>query len=164
MATRTAPLFTAAANQRLISLLLIDSSGDLYSEALYVPVAATAANIEAYADYYATACQASLYGIVDQQIRIGSADPDNADTGNRDSIADGINLLYKDLSAGVSISPRLVAPVDATMQGNQDIPLLSSTEMTNLITSILTLKPSYDFQSAQFTERKERRNNPRIRA
>jgi hypothetical protein len=162
MATRTAPAFTDPANQRLISLLLIDASGDLGSVPVYVPVTASAANIEAFAGFYAVASQASLYGIVDYQIRMGSKDTSNADTGSRDSIKDGINLLYRDLAAGVTFSPRVLAPVPETMQGNQDIPLLSSDELTNIITSLLTLKPSYDFESAQYTERRERKNNPRI--
>jgi len=49
------------------------------------------------------------------------------------------------------------------MQGNQDIPLLSG--MTTLITEIGALiGAGYSLLSAQFTERRERSNNPRIRA
>lgn len=163
MSTRTAPAMTAAATSRQISLRLIDASGDLYSEPLVVPVAATAANIEAWAAAYAAASNASLYAIEDTAFREGDADPDNAAAEYRGSVKDGINLLFKDVPNRVTFTDRVIAPVAATMQGNQDIPLLSSTELTNVITSVLTLKAAYDFNQAQFTERRERTNNPRIR-
>jgi hypothetical protein len=50
------------------------------------------------------------------------------------------------------------------MQGNQDIPLLSSAEMTALILAELAILTGYSLESAQFTERRERSNNPRIKA
>lgn len=161
--TRTAPAFTATATDRQISLLLIDASGDLYSENLRVPVAATAANIEAWAGKYALASQASLYGIIDYQIRMGDADPDNANTDQRNSVKDGINLLFKNLTTHLTEPERLVAPILAVLQGNQDIPLLSATEASDLITATLTLLTGFTFQRAQFTERRERKNNPVIK-
>jgi len=163
MATRTAPAMTATATSRQVSLRLIDASGDLYSEPLVVPVAATAANIEAWAAAYQAASNASLYAIEDTNFREGDADPDNAVAAYRGSVKDGINLLFKDVANRVTFSDRVVAPIADTMQGNQDIPLLSSDELTNVITSVLTLKAAYDFAQAQFTERRERTNNPRIR-
>jgi len=161
--TRTAPAFTAAANGRVITLQLMDASGDLYAESMRVPVAATAASIEAWAGFYAAACQASLYGILDTQARVGDADPDNAETDQRNSVKDGINLSFRNLTTWVTLPMRIVAPVPEALQGNQDIPLLSSDELTNVITSILTIQSGFDFQRAQFTERRERQNNPVIK-
>jgi hypothetical protein len=57
--TRTAPAFTAAATRRIITLHLIDASGDLYPESFDVAIAATAAAIEAWAAAYAAGSQAS---------------------------------------------------------------------------------------------------------
>lgn len=163
MPTRTAPAFTAAATNRIITLRLIDASGDLYAEALTVPVGSTAAAIEAYAAAYAAASNASLYSIVDTQERAGDADPDNATAAYRGVVEAGINMLMKNLTAGVTETPRLVAPIPAVLQGNQDVPLLSAAEMSALITAILALKTGFALQQAQYTARRERRNNPRIK-
>lgn len=160
---RTAPAFTAAATDRLIGLGLIDTSGDVYTESLRVPVAATAANIETWAAAYAAASQTSLWSITDQILRVGDADPDNANNDQRNSVKDGINLLFKNLTTHLTEPERLVAPILATMQGNQDIPLLSSTEASALIAATLTLLTGFTFQRGQYTERRERRNNPVIR-
>lgn len=161
--TTTAPAFTADPTGRLATLHLIDASGDLYTDALYVDLDATAAQLEAWADTYQAASNASIWKKTEELIREGDSDPDNAVAAYRASTSDGINLLFRDITAGQSITPRLIAPVAATMQGNQDIPLLSSTEMTNLIVAILALLPDYDFKQAQFTGRRERKNNPRIK-
>lgn len=163
MATRTAPAVTAAANARIVSLRLIDSSGDLYSVAYQVPVAAAAADLETWAAAYAAASQASLYAIEDVSIRSGDADPDNADTDQRNSVKDGINLLFKNATTLDSFGQRLVAPIEAVMQGNQDIPLLSATEASALIVATLALVSGYNFQSAQYTERRERKNNAKVK-
>lgn len=162
-AVRTAPAFTAAATYRGITMQLIDASGDKDSAGLLVPIAATAATIEAMAEAYQDATQASLYGIIDSLYREGDADPDNADTLQRNSNAEGINLLFKDIATRMTGPLRLVAPIPAVLQGNQDIPLLSATELSNLIVATLAVKPSFNFQRAQYTERRERKNNPVIR-
>lgn len=159
----TAPAWTAAATSRLVTLHLIDASGDLYTDAIYVPVAATAAQLNAWQTTYQAATNASIWKTTDETVREGDADPDNAIAEYRATIAEGINTLFKNIALGQTVTPRLIAPVAATMQGNQDIPLLSSTEMTNLIVALLALLPSYDFKQAQFTGRRERKNNPRIK-
>lgn len=164
MATRTAPAFTAAANDRIVSFGLIDASGDVWSESEHVPVAATAASIETLAAAYQAATQASLFSITDNIIRVGDADADNADVGQRNSIKDGVNLLMKNFTTIVSSTPRLIAPIGAVMQGNQDIPLLTATEMTDLIVAYLAVKTGFALQSAQYTERRERKNNTRVKA
>jgi len=161
--TRTSPLFTAAATSRRITMSLIDASGDLDAVSFVVPVAATAANIEAIVADYQLATNASVYGLTDTLLREGSADPDNALALFRGSVKDGINLQFKDLATSQVAPIRVVAPVEETMQGNQDIPLLSSDELTNLIVAILAVKTSFDFTRAQYTERRERKNNPVIK-
>jgi len=50
------------------------------------------------------------------------------------------------------------------MQGNQDIPLLTAAEFIALIQSYQVLLTGYSLASAQYTERRERKNNPRIKA
>jgi hypothetical protein len=161
--TRTSPLATAAATSRIVSLQLIDASGDTWSESMPLAIGATAANIEAWAAAYAAASNASLYGITDTMLRSGDADPDNAVAEFRATVSEGINGSYKNLTTLDTFLSRLVAPIAATMQGNQDIPLVSSTEYAALVAAILTLRTGYGLQTAQFTGRRERRNNPKIK-
>jgi hypothetical protein len=160
--TRTAPAFTAAATSRIVTLRLIDASGDKYAEAWSVPVAATAANIEAWAAAYAAASNASLYEIWDLVARAGDADPDNAVSAFRAATENGINLLFKNPTTGATEDTRLVAPIAAVMQGNQDIPLLSATELSALITAQLAVDTTKPFTNAQYTVRRERKNNARV--
>jgi len=162
-AVPTFPDVEAAATYRQITLQVIDASGDKDSVGFLVPVATTVAVVNTIAEAYQAATQASVYGVISSLFWEGDADPDNADTDQRNSNGDGINLLFKDLTTRMVAPVRVVAPVLAALQGNQDIPLLSSDELTNLITAILAAKPSFDFTRAQYTERRERKNNPVIR-
>jgi len=163
MSTRTAPLFTAPVSRRLITMRLIDQSGDLYSESFVVGTGASAASIEALAAAYAAATQASLYSIVDTLERNGIASIANADTGSRDSIKNGINTLYKVPSSGESTAPRLVAPQPAVMVGTTDTPNLLATEWLAWESALDALLVNYAFVSAQFTERRERKNNTKAK-
>lgn len=162
--TRTAPAFGSAANDRQITLHFIDASGDLWAENIRVPVAAIAANIESIADKYQAATQASLYLITDTNLRVGDADPDNANTDQRSSVGQGVNMLYKNLTTHLTEPVRLIAPILAGMQGNQDIPLLTSTPVSELITALLAVLTGFSLTQAQYTDRRERRNNPVIKA
>lgn len=163
MATRTAPDVTAAVTAVQTTLHLIDASGDLFTDSFTTLTAPTAAQVEALAAAYQAASQASVYGVTMSSQWFGDADADNADAGYRGSVKDGINLLYKNVATNTSITPRLVAPIAATMQGNQDIPLVTATEAAALITAQLAILTGFSLQSAQFTERRERSNNPRIK-
>lgn len=164
MATRTAPAVTGAVTEANATLHLIDASGDQITDSLLLLTAPTGANVEAWAAAYQAASQASLWKVSVTSSWVGDADPDNADTGSRDSVKDGVNLLWKNNTTLRTQNPRLVAPIAATMQGNQDIPLLTATEFTALIASYATLLSGFALNSAQYTERRERSNNPRIKA
>jgi len=161
--TATAPAMTAAATGRLFTLHLIDASGDLFTQVVPVPVAATAATLAAISTAYQAASNASIWAATDTILREGDADPDNAVADFRASVKDGINLSFKNPATRVVTPYRLIAPIDLTMQGNQDIPLLSSDELTNLITALLAVLTSQNFSRAQYTERRERKNNPVIK-
>lgn len=161
--TRTAPAFTATATSRLASLSLIDASGDTYAESMNVAVGASAAALEAWAAAYAAGTNASMWRVTDTIIREGVSDPDNAVAAYRATIAEGINGSFKNLTTLNTFISRLVAPIPEVLQGNQDIPLVTSDEYAALVTAILALRSGYDLQTAQFTGRRERRNNPRIK-
>lgn len=164
MATRTAPAVTGAVTSVNSTLHLVDASGDNYTDNIVSLTAPTAAELEAWAAAYQGATQASLWKVSSMSIWEGDQDPDNADVGQRNSVKDGVNMLWKNLATLNSQNPRLIAPIAATMQGNQDIPLLTATEFTALITALQAILTGYNLQSAQFTERRERSNNPRIKA
>lgn len=164
MATRTAPAVTGAVTSVSTTLHLIDASGDNSTDNIVSLTAPTPANIEAWAAGYQAASQSSLWKVSSVSIWEGDADPDNADVGQRNSVKDGVNLLWKNIATLNTQNPRLVAPIAAVMQGNQDIPLLTATEFTALIAAYQAILSGYSLQSAQFTERRERSNNPRIKA
>jgi len=163
--TRTAPTVGAGTQTTLgVTIHLIDASGDLFTE--YV-VASTddLVDIEAFVNAYQPATQASVWKVSFTQEWEGEADPDNAESLFRGSVSDGINLLFKDVPAQAKQTPRLVAPVASVMQGDFDIPtLVSPSVLPALVTQYLTLLGgAYGLDSMQFTERRERRNNPRIK-
>ncbi len=145
-----------------VSFGLIDSSGDKYSENMQIAAAAAEGDVDGLADSYQAASNASLYRVSRIQTWEGTADPDNAVAAYRGSVAEGINMLFRNATL-FTRDFRLIAPIAAVMQGNQDIPLLSATEMVALITDYLTLSSGYDLETAQFTGRRERRNNPKIK-
>jgi len=161
--TGTFPAVTGTATKRTVSFGLVDASGDLYSADMDVAITAAAGDINGLATTYQGASNASLYRVSSTTVWEGTIDPDNAVAAYRGTVAEGINLLFKN-AALLTRNMRLVAPIAAVMQGNQDIPLLTATEMVDFITDYLTLSSGYNLEVAQFTGRRERRNNPRIRA
>lgn len=165
--TRTAPAFTAAAQTRMITLHLVDASGDPWAEEWRVPVAATAIAIEAWAAAYQGASQLNLWKITDQQIRLGQKQPASAQALNRSSSKDGINILVPNTATFVSRTQRLVGPITDVMDGNTDNPLPGSAELTALTTAITDVGfgTTGDYiDSMQFTEQRERKNNARVPA
>lgn len=161
---RTAPNpDTAPLTKQLVTLHLIDASGDLYAQTFTNVAAVAPADVQTLATEYAALTQASLYKITICSEWEGDIDPQNAVAGDRSSVKQGINLLYNSVSLDKSTTPRLIAPDGSVMQGNQDIPFL--TAAANLIAAIkAVIGPSYELTSGQYTERRERNNNPRIRA
>jgi len=163
--TRTAPTVAIAnINRSVTSAHFIDASGDKTTNALITPDLVSDGLVETWVAAEQAASQASLYKVSQTIEYVGDDDSDNAGTDQRNSVADGNNLLFKNVTLDKTQSPRPIAPILAVMQGNQDIPLLSSTEMAAVITAILAILSGYALSSAQFTGRRERKNNPRISA
>lgn len=163
MAARTAPPVTGAVTSVNNTIHLIDASGDVITDNIVSVTAPTAAELEAWAATYQLSTQASIWKVSSVSNWEGDADPNNADVGQRNTVKEGINLLWKNIATLKTQNPRVVAPIAAVMQGNQDIPLLSATEMVNLIAAYQAILTGFDLQSAQFTARRERSNNPRIK-
>lgn len=161
--TRTAPTVGAlTVAENIVSLGLIDVSGDTWSEALNLPGGALTdmADIQAWSAAYQATSNASLFRVTQTVVWEGARDPDNALALFRASAESGINLLFKN-AALITETGRVIAPIDTIMQGNQDIPLLVA-PLTALVTQYLNLLAGFSLESMQYTGRRERRNNPRI--
>lgn len=146
----------------LLTIHLIDASGDLWTESFQIDDGEPAAEIQTFVTAYQAATNASVWNVTRLAEWRGDPDPNNAVAAYRAGIQNGINMLFRNPD-NFARDLRLVAPIAAVMQGNQDIPLLSATEATNLITAYLAIQPTFDLETAQYTARRERRNNPKIR-
>lgn len=160
--TASAPVVTGTPTSNTVTIHLIDASGDLWTEDLQVAPTAAAGDIAGLVETYQAATNASVYKVTRASEWIGDPDPNNAVAAYRAGVQNGINMLFRNTD-NFTRTLRLVAPIAAVMQGNQDIPLISATEMAALITDYLTLSSGFDLETAQYTARRERRNNPKIR-
>lgn len=148
---------------RAFTVHFMDASGDTWTERLVVAITTTYAAIQAWVLLYQAITQASIWDVTEELSHAGDADPDNATFLARSGIEQGINLSFKNPATSDTFALRDVAPVTAVLQGNQDIPLLSATAMTNFIVATIALLDGYDFVSAQYTGRRERKNNPKVK-
>lgn len=157
---RTAPTFDDTPNFRLLSLRLIDISGDKKSEAFEISPTATAANIEAFIAGYAARTHANIYAVWDEQVYASPPSASDAELGAKsDSVADGINFLYVS-ATNESEDVRLVAPIDTLMVGDTDsVDPIAGAAFNALVEPLLT--GSKQAVTAQYTERKEKKNNPK---
>lgn len=160
--TRTAPEVDGAPNQVVVSIRLIDASGDKWSEPFYFNAAPTDLQIESLVASYVATSQASVYEVTVAHNYQGAALASNAESNMRYGVESGINLLYRDtLNTEQTVSHRVVSPVTSVMDGDKDIPLIATAPLSTLISNIATLEV-VSLESAQYTTRRERRNNPRV--
>lgn len=163
--TRTAPVVAIAnITSSNTSLHWMDASGDKTTNTLLTPDLVSDVLVEGWAAAEQAASQASLWKVEQTIVYQGDADASNAGTDQRNSVADGVNMLYKNVPLLTTQTLRSIAPILAVMQGNQDIPLLGTPGYADIITAVLAIigASGYNMQSAQFTGRRERKNNPRI--
>lgn len=162
--TRTAPAVSGASTQNTATLHCIDASGDLFTDSITSAAALSDINIEAWVAAYQAATQASVYKVTYATEWVGDAAPANAEALYRGSVKDGVNLLYKNYTTLKATTPRLVAPIAAVMSGNLDVPIIATGLLADLITAELALLTGFVHESAQYTERRERSNNQRVKA
>lgn len=158
--TRTAPAVTGTVNRVLTTLHVIDASGDRSSVSLLSATIPSAANVEAWANDYQAATQASIYKISQSQEWVGTAETNNAETNMRYGVENGVNLLFRTADLLSSSTLRVVSPVPAALDGDDDIPLPGVAPLSTLAASTGTVTGN-TFESAQYTTRRERKNNPR---
>jgi len=161
--TRTAPTVQIAdITSSRTSFHLVDASGDSSVDSIETPDLVSDTLAEAIAAAYQATTQASLWKVEQTIVYQGAFDTSNAGTDQRNSIAEGVNLLYKNIGTLSTQTLRGMAPIEAVMQGNQDIPFLDTPGYGALIIAQLAILSGYTHKSAQFTGRRERKNNPRI--
>lgn len=171
--TRTAPAVhdgtaETAGTKYVTTLSLVDKSGDTFSESIVTTNAPSAANIEAWAAAYQNGSNASVYQVSLQKFWKGAKSTSNAVAAERNSVKDGINVNFEDVTALKSYTGRLIAPVDTTMSANADIPTPTTGPLGALINAygliLNTVSGAFVATTAQFTERRERKNNPKVPA
>lgn len=163
MATRTAPLFTATANLRNVTIHLIDASGDLWTDQMPVPVGQAASTLETWVAAYQAATQCSVYKLTDELLRTGAPLRANADAGYRAGGDSGVNVTFKNFTTGETLPSRIVGPIGAIMEGNTDTPDITATEFTDYVDAVLAIKTGFSLASAQFTNHRERKNNTKVK-
>jgi len=151
--TRTAPAMTAAATARRISYSFYDGT-DQKTFAFYVPVAATAAAIEAVLADIASRSNASLFNIDDVMVREGVKSAANAVNEPRSgSVFDHIVLHFKVLATRVSTRLWIPANTEATMlDPGADVP--STADLADVATGAVALGLGA-WVSARYNENKE---------
>jgi hypothetical protein len=149
---------------RAISFSVIDISGDTWPGKLYVALTATYAAVQAWLELYQACTNTSIFDVRDELSWAGDADPDNATAAFRAGKENGINLLFKNADTLDTFPIRVVGPVAAIMQGNQDIPLaVGAGSLDELIVATIGLQPDYNFVSMQYTTHRERSGNPKVK-
>jgi hypothetical protein len=157
---RTAPTFDDTPNYRILSLRMIDISGDKRAEGFEISPTASAANIEAFVAGYALRTNANIYAMWDSQVYNVPASASDANAGAKsDSVADGINFLYVS-NTNDSEDVRLIAPIASLMVGDTDtVDPTEGVAFNALVEPLLT--GTKVGVTAQYTERKEKKNNPK---
>lgn len=161
--TPTFGALTNAADSRDFTIHLMDGSGDTWTETLYTAISATYTAINAWILLYQLCTQASVYKVTEEHIWAGNADPDLADFLARGGIENGINLSFRNPDTAILRGLRVIAPIPDIMQGQQDIPDLTSDELDDLIIATAALESGFSFRQAQYTVRRERKNNARVK-
>lgn len=158
---RHAPTVDGSPNYRLLSLRLIDISGDKRAETFEISPSADDADVEAFVAGYATRTNSDIYGVYDVLGYVSPALSSQAVAASKSSsVADGINFLYKSATNDTE-DVRLVAPIASLFVGTSDaVDATAAAAFNALVTPLLT--GTKVGVTAQYTERKEKSNNPKL--
>lgn len=158
---RSAPTVDGSPNYRLLSLRLIDISGDKRAEGFEINPSAAVADVEAFVAGYATRTNSKIYAVYDMMGYTAAATKTGAlDAPKSSSVADGINFLYVS-ATNASEDVRLVAPIASLFVDTTDGVLPSAAAAFNALVEPLLTGTKIGV-TAQYTERKEKKNNPKV--
>jgi len=157
---RTAPTVDGTPNVGRLTLRVIDASGDKRAESIEISPTAADGDIEAIVVAYALRSHVNVYSVERHAVYAAPATAGDATTGEKsDSVADGINYLFVS-NTMESEGFRLMAPVASQMIGDSDaVEPVAGAAFGALVEAVLT--GTKVLVSAQYTERKEKQNNPK---
>lgn len=153
---RTAPAVNGTPQFKQLSLAWIDASGDLRSDSIQIPAAATVAQIEAYADAISDGANPSLYKIEVQDVYNSVPDKNDATTGEKsESVYDNLVFLAKNVT-NQSQRGFLPGPLGTMFVAGTDQIDPTSATLAAIFTAFLALVGAgYSVVSARYTERRE---------
>lgn len=153
--TMTAPLLTAAATYRLISIHFVDASGDVWTESFRTPLATTGAQLDALIADIQERSNASIWRVDDQLIREGAAAKTNATKLPRsESVFDAVFLTFKNIGTNVVYRIYIPAPLEATLLDETDTP--NNTDLADVATAAgVVLGAGFVWQSSRYSEKRE---------
>lgn len=155
LATHTAPLFTAAATYKRVSIRWIDASGDLWAGSALVPTATTAALLDTMLGDIREKTNASNYETELTEVRTGARSKANATTDPRSqSVYDHVFITFKNAATGASQRIYIPAPLELTLVPDTDTPDLAALADLSL-SSLAVLGAGYAARSARYTEMRE---------
>lgn len=151
----SAPDVTTTAIRKQVSSRLIDSTGDKASDIIEVPVAATAAQIEAFKDAYGAITSADLYEVEVPSRWSTVPDKDNADVAERDEVSNVLNVLIKK-ATGESDTIPIRAPVPGLFVAGTDDIDPANADFATFLGALLAMKGAgWTVVSARYTGRKQ---------
>lgn len=152
---RTAPAVNGTPTYKKVSMAFIDASGDLRSDSLQVPAAATDAQIEAFAESIADISNSSLYRVEVGFVYNSTADKDDAVDAVKDSVYDNLVVLAK-TALNASARSFVPAPEGALFVPGTDQIDPANADLAIYFAAFLALVGgTYDIVSARYTERRE---------
>ena len=152
---RTAPAINGTPIYKTLSLSWIDASGDLRTDTIQLPVAATDAQMEAIANTVEDVSNASLYKITVGEVYNSIADKDDAVDAVKDSVYDNLVILAK-TALNASSRVFIPAPEGALFVPGTDQIDPSNADLAAVLAAMLAaLGVTYDVVSIRYTERRE---------
>jgi len=156
MATHTAPLFTAAATYKIMSMTYIDASGDEWTGSIRVATATTAAQMDTLLGDIQSRTNASNYKTELSEVREGARVKANATVLARSQdVHDAMLMTFKNVATGATQRIYIPAPLEATFEATtNDTPNL--TDLADVGTgAVVVLGAGYAFLQARYTKHKD---------
>jgi len=149
------PTVNGTPTYKLVSLHYIDASGDVRSDSLQVPTAATNAEIQAYADASGDLSNGSLYKVEVSEVYNSVPDKSDATDAPKDSVYDNLVFLAKD-ATNASKRTFIPAPLASLFVAGTDEIDPASVPLGVYLTAVLALVAgTYSITQARYTERRE---------
>lgn len=155
---RTSPTVNGTPTYNLLSIRLIDYTGDRRSVSLVIPTGTTDASIEALIALVGDHTHASIYAVERSLVYSGDASKSNATQGNHSSVYDNVVVLFRNNATRQTQDMFVPAPTeDLFIEGTDqpDMDLLGALFEIASATETVIGAAAYNPISARFSERRE---------